>query len=354
MGGDCFAAGADFVVGAGETAGADSAVLRRLVVAYFEGVSKKDFRQLVAATTPDFVVYEFGKKWNNDSVFRNIQYHEPFSVIFTLTNFAVFMDERSGDATYHSQADFVFGDEAVRLDFIESATFRKTATGWKINMIQVSPVVEPVVDKPASYRKYDTVRFIPEHYRERLAVFAGEKPSPGGVVFFGNSHTEFGDWKRLLGDPAAVNRGIAGDNTFGMLDRLPEVIALRPSRIYIEAGVNDIGQGVPASLIAANIGSMVAYVRVKLPSARVYVVSALPTNGNAQANYPEIAGKNEAIHELDRLLAAQALSRGYTYLDLASLLVDSSGALDERYGRPDGVHLNGAGYGVWVGMIRGK
>ena len=43
--------------------------------------------------------------------------------------------------------------------------------------------------------------------------------------------------------------------------------------------------------------------------------------------------------------------RGYTYLDLASRVVSASGELDERYAQPDGLHLNEAGYGVWVGMI---
>ena len=350
-GGTCFAAGTD------------PGVFRELVVTYFNGVATKDFRKMVSVTTEDFVVYEFGKKWNNDSAFRNIQYHEPFRVKFTMTDFVVFMDERSGDATYHSQADFVFGDtDRVQLSFIETAAFRKTVTGWKIKMIQVSQVASPEVGMPADYKKYDSVRYIPEHYREREAVFAGEalssgglssgSLSPGRVVFFGNSITEFGDWKRLLRDSGVVNRGIAGDNTFGMLDRLAEVITLRPRVLFIETGINDIGQGVPASQIAANIGSIVQWVRVKSPTTRVYVVSVLPTNAHAQADYPEIFGKNAAVREVDRLLQAQAVSRGYTYLDLIGRLAGSTGELDERYAQPDGLHLNEAGYGVWVGMIK--
>jgi lysophospholipase L1-like esterase/ketosteroid isomerase-like protein len=357
-GGISFAAGAAFPprsaasAGAAFPAGSDPVVFRQLIATYFDGVAGKDFRKLVAVTTPDFVIYEFGKKWNNDSVFKNIQYHEPFSVKFALTDFVAFADAQSGDATYHSHADFAFGDsDMAQLDFYETATFRKTAAGWKINMIQVSAVAPPVVNIPGDYRRYDTVRYIPDHYRERRAVFAGEALSSGRVVFFGNSITEFGEWKRLLRDSGAVNRGIAGDNTFGMLDRLGEVIALRPAALFIEAGINDIGEGVPPALIAANIGSMVQYVRVKSPGTRVYVVSVLPTNGHAQTDYPEIAGKNEIAREVDRLLVAQAAVRGYIYLDLASRLATATGELDEHYAQPDGLHLNDAGYGVWMGMI---
>ncbi len=325
---------------------------RQLITTYFNAVARKDFQTLVAMTTPDFIIYEFGKKWTNDSVFHNIQYHEPFGVTFTVTDFVAFADSKSGDATYHSQADFTFGDQSARQDFYETATFRKTKAGWKINMIQVSAVVSPEVNMPSGYLKYDTVRYFKEHYKERRALFVSERPRPNQVVFFGNSITEFGDWKRLLKDSGAINRGIAADNTFGMLDRLSEVIALRPKALYIEAGINDIGQGVPPALIAANIGSIVQYVRVKSPGTKVYVLSILPTNAHAQTDYPEIAGKNDIAREVDRLLIAQAMTRGYTYLDLAGKVATAAGDLDERYAQPDGLHLNEAGYAVWMEMIR--
>ena len=332
---------------------ATPAVFQQLITTYFDGVARKDFRKLVAVTTPDFVIYEFGKKWTNDSVFHNIQYHEPFGVTFTLTDFAGFADVNSGDATYHSQADFVFGDtDKARLNFYETATFRKTKAGWKINMIQVSAVASPEVNMPSSYLKYDTVRYFTQHYQERRALFASDRPAPNQIVFFGNSITEFGDWKRLLKDSGVVNRGIAADNTFGMLDRLSEVINLQPKALYIEAGINDVGQDVPPALIAANIGSMVQYVRVKSPRTKVYVLSVLPTNTHAQTDYPEIAGKNATARQVDRLLVSQATARGYTYLDLASKVATSTGDLDERYAQPDGLHLNDAGYKKWMDMIR--
>jgi lysophospholipase L1-like esterase len=342
-----------FYMGGLLRASAAAPVFQQLITTYFEGVARKDFRKLQSVTTSDFVIYEFGKKWNNDSVFKNIQYHEPFGVTFTLTDFVSFADARSGDATYHSHADFEFGDtDKIQLNFYEAATFRKTAAGWKINMIQVSAVAPPEVDIPSSYLKYDTARYIPEHYRERRALFASERPAKRPTVFFGNSITEFGDCKRLTGDPTAINRGIAGDNTFGMLDRLPEVIALKPKTLYIEAGINDIGQCVPPALIAANIGSMAQYVNAKSPNTKIYVLSVLPTNAHAQTDYPEIAGKNATSRQVDQLLASQAKARGYTYLDLASKVATPSGDLDERYAQPDGLHLSDAGYALWMDMIK--
>ena len=332
--------------------GKDSLTLRKLIVDYFNAVAAKNFVQLDTFTTKDFVIFENGSVWNNDSVFHNIQYHQPFTVKFTLTDFHIFADTRSGEARYHSHPDFVVMDTVhFSIDFIETATFRRTARGWKINMIHITAEQSPVVEMPGYYRNYDTVRYIPEHYRERIEAFRGEGAHRGGVVMFGNSITEFGDWKRLLGDAGAVNRGIAGDNTFGMLERLGEVIGIRPRSLVVEAGINDIGQGVPVGMIAGNIASIVQYVRVKSPGTRVYVVSVLPTNDRARQNYPEVAGKNDVARELDGRLKEGAASYGYVYIDLASLVADGSGNLDERYAKPDGLHLNEEGYQVLVRLI---
>src|SRR5580692_11183049 len=88
----------------------DSVTLRKLVTAYFDGVATKSFVELDSVATRDFLIYEDGKVWNNDSVFHNIQYHQPFTVRFTLTNFHIFTDTRSGEVRYRSQADFVVAD----------------------------------------------------------------------------------------------------------------------------------------------------------------------------------------------------------------------------------------------------
>ena len=332
--------------------GEDSATLRKLIVDYFDAVAAKNFVQLDTFSTKDFVIYEDGKVWNNDSVFHNIQFHQPFTVKFTLTDFHIFTDARSGEARYHSHPEFVVMDSVhFSIDFIETATFRRTARGWKINMIHVTEEKTPEVVMPGYYRYYDTVRYIPEHYRERIEAFRAEEEHQGGVVLLGNSITEFGDWKRLLGDAGVVNRGIAGDNTFGMLDRLGDVVVRRPRVLVVEAGINDIGQGVPAGMIAGNIGSIVQYVRVKSPGTRVFVVSVLPTNERARQNYPEVAGKNEVVREVDSRLRAAAGSFGYVYIDLAGKVTDGSGNLDERYAKPDGLHLNDAGYGMLLQLF---
>ncbi len=226
--------------------------MRGLIVAYFDAVAAKNFVGLDAVVTKDFQIYEDGKVWNNDSVFHNIQYHQPFSVRFTLTDFHVFADTRSGELGYHERADFVVQDTVTfTLNFLSTALCLRTKAGWKIRLIHVTEEKTPEVGMPRIYRRFDSVRYIPEYYRKRMEAFQKEdvngsaaaeaSADKSGVVMFGNSITEFGDWKRLFGDSGVVNRGIAGDNTFGMLDRLSEVIGRRPAKLFVEAGINDIG-----------------------------------------------------------------------------------------------------------------
>jgi lysophospholipase L1-like esterase len=333
--------------------GGDSATLRGLIVDYFNAVSAKDFVRLDALVTRDFIIYEAGSAWNNDSVFRNIQQHQPFDVRFTLSDFHIFTDVRSGDLRCHEHAEFVVLDTVkFALDFVETAMFRKTAAGWKLSLIDVTPEQSPVVTAPGYYRAFDTLRYIPDHYRGRVEEFGKETARHGGIVFLGNSITEFGKWKLLLGDSAVVNRGIAGDNTFGMLHRLDQVIALRPAKLFVEAGINDLGQGVPVGMIAGNIGSIVQYVRVKSPGTRVFVLSVLPTNDRAKEDYPEVYGKNAVASELDRRLKGEAEQYGFVYIDLAARVADGNGNLKTEYAQPDGLHLNEAGYRLFLRLAK--
>ena len=342
--------------------GRDSATMRGLIVAYFNAVAAKNFVGLDSVVTRDFQIYEDGKAWNNDSVFHNIQYHQPFSVKFTLADFHVFADTRTGELGYHERADFVVEDTVTfTLNFLSTALCLRTKAGWKIRLIHVTAEKAPEVGMPRIYRQFDSMRYIPEHYQKRMEVFRQEglqksafakaSADKSGIVMLGNSITEFGDWRRLFGDSGVVNRGIAGDNTFGILHRLADIIARQPAKLFVEAGVNDIGQGVPDGMIAANIGSIVQYVRVKSPGTRVFVVSVLPTNDRAREHYPEVAGKNEVVRALDGRLRHGAGNYGYIYIDLAARLTDATGNLDEQYAKPDGLHLNEAGYGVFVKLL---
>ena len=81
------------------------------------------------------------------------------------------------------------------------------------------------------------------HHQQRLAEFERE----GGIdsttiVMLGNSLTENGkDWTARIGTTKkVVNRGIIGDNTVGMTERLRQITPYHPRAIFLMAGINDM------------------------------------------------------------------------------------------------------------------
>jgi hypothetical protein len=75
----------------------------------------------------------------------------------------------------------------------------------------------------------------PSKYKEIVAKWKTETPSKKDYIFLGNSITAGTDWVKLLNLPQAKNRGISGDITFGILDRLQDVIDGKPKKnIYTD------------------------------------------------------------------------------------------------------------------------
>src|SRR5580693_3359693 len=86
----------------------DADKLKQVLTSYFEGIENKDTAKMRALTTTDFILYEDGAIWNNDSGFMNIRRHMPFTVKYKFDNFKIHVDSASGDMTYTNHADFVF------------------------------------------------------------------------------------------------------------------------------------------------------------------------------------------------------------------------------------------------------
>src|SRR4030095_7767016 len=101
------------------------------------------------------------------------------------------------------------------------------------------PVVGYTQIKATNQRLSHTVGFVPEYYPLRVATFEKEPVVPGPITFLGNSIKQIGDWKKLLNDSTVINRGIAGDITFGVLKRLDDVARRQPSKLFLLIGIND-------------------------------------------------------------------------------------------------------------------
>ena len=117
----------------------DSEKLKYVLLSYFDGIKNKDFKKMIEATTDDFILYEMGRVWNNDSVFNNIKKNLPYSVEYKFDNFKISVDTRSGHMSYYNNGVFVFNDTTrQRFSWIESASFRRSKGGWKMSFLHVT------------------------------------------------------------------------------------------------------------------------------------------------------------------------------------------------------------------------
>lgn len=84
-------------------------------------------------------------------------------------------------------------------------------------------------------------------------------------------------------DFEAVNAGVSGETTAGLLQRLDWLLRGSFDVIVIESGANDGLRGVPVSAIESNLRAIVERVRSARPEARIFLVQmeALPNYGRA-------------------------------------------------------------------------
>ena len=201
-------------------------------------------------------------------------------------------------------------------------------------------------------RLYDTIPNMPAHYEKRLALFEREPVKTGRIIFLGNSITEMGKWAQLTGDSTLINRGIGGDITFGVLRRLDDVIKRQPTKLFILIGINDIGMDIPDAVIADNYHKIIKTVQKSSPSTKIYVQSILPLNPDVK-NFPQHYDKQEHVLRANQLIKKVATDTKSQYVDLFPLFLDSQKRLDAKYTN-DGLHLNTAGYELWVKHLKQK
>lgn len=170
------------------------------------------------------------------------------------------------------------------------------------------------------------------------------------IVFLGNSITDGAEWYELLGNKRIRNRGISADVTAGILIRLDAITKLKPSKIFIMIGVNDLSRNMTVSEITANYRTILERIKSESPKTKVYVESVLPVNP-ATGLALNHTNKTELIMELNGKLTELATEFGHTYIDLFSIMADANNHLPRKYSI-DGLHLSYEGYRVWTEAIR--
>ena len=190
----------------------------------------------------------------------------------------------------------------------------------------------------------------PGNFQLKTDQFRSFKNSSKDVIFLGNSITAGVDWNELLSLPQARNRGISGDVTFGILERLDEVIEGLPAKVFILIGINDVSRNIPDSLILSNYNQIVTRIKTGSPRTKIYIQTLLPVN-NTVLPLKNHYNKDEHIKAVNEGLKSLALKEHVTCIDLHPHFMDAEGKLNKDY-TIDGLHLNIKGYQVWAGILK--
>lgn len=190
----------------------------------------------------------------------------------------------------------------------------------------------------------------PNNWALRTEMFKSFPNSSNDIVFLGNSITAGTDWNELLQLQHARNRGISGDITFGVLERLDEVIEGAPAKVFILIGINDIARNIPDSVIINNFKRMVARIQVGSPKTKIYLQTLMPVN-NTFTQFKNHYNKDEHIAAVNAALKKMAQGDRVHILDLHAHFLDGEGRLTKEYTH-DGLHLNAAGYKHWAQLLQ--
>lgn len=190
------------------------------------------------------------------------------------------------------------------------------------------------------------------YYEQKVTLFRLLPDEPNEIIFLGNSITDIGEWTEIWNNIKVKNRGISGDNTFGVLARLDEIVSAKPKQIFIMIGINDMARNIPDSIIISNYNKIIQTIQQTSPTTTIIVQSVLPTNNEFTA-FKNHQNKTIHITTVNKALKKMCSEKGLTYLNLHDAFLDENGKLNKQYTN-DGLHINGYGYMLWKKIIQEK
>jgi predicted alpha-1,2-mannosidase len=188
-------------------------------------------------------------------------------------------------------------------------------------------------------------RAMKAYYYHKKELFESLPDRKNEIIMLGNSITDQGLWTELFNDLRIKNRGIGGDDTEGILERLDEITSSQPDKVFIMIGTNDLAKLKTVDEILENYKTILNRIVTDSPKTEVFVQSVLPTEDAVHTTR-----KNSDIMQINEGLKQIAAERGLTYIDLFTAFATAEYKLNMNYSI-DGLHLNGAGYLLWKELI---
>jgi lysophospholipase L1-like esterase len=164
----------------------------------------------------------------------------------------------------------------------------------------------------------------------------------GDIVFVGNSITEGFPLNEMFHSLKIKNRGISGNRSCHIRNRIGSIAAARPAKLFLDIGINDILNRVALDTLKTNYQVIVNTICNTSPETKIYVQSVFPL-GRSHAQL------QRDIEDFNHWLMDYCSFSHIVYIDLFSSLY-KDGFLNPDYTYDD-IHLNGAGYEAWRNKI---
>ena len=160
------------------------------------------------------------------------------------------------------------------------------------------------------------------------------------TLFIGDSHIQ--GMAVMAVTHNAVNYGIGGETTAGVLERIQNYSSLtRAKAVVLAVGINDLERWDNEQLLT-NYEKILS----SLPHDLHTVVTAIPT---VDERIKSVTVRNERINAINLTLAHLVANYNQvTWLDLTNLLINSNNNLKSEYHVGDGIHLSPTGYSIWI------
>ncbi|MCH6256438.1 GDSL-type esterase/lipase family protein [Puniceicoccaceae bacterium K14] len=205
---------------------------------------------------------------------------------------------------------------------------------WRYNIFPLSRL-------RALFKHFKDAKDAPAYYQIKTSFFDLKSQTDHDIVFIGDSITDFSEWNELFPNSKIANRGISGDTTNGILNRMDSIYSTGAKKAFIMVGLNDFNSGFTELAVLRNYKSIVE--KLVENGMNVFIQSTLLTANN-------LGNVNRKITELNKSLYSYSKTNNkLTFIDLNSTLSQSN-TLNSKL-TVDSIHLNGLGYAKWKEII---
>ncbi len=161
------------------------------------------------------------------------------------------------------------------------------------------------------------------------------------TIMLGDSITDEGQWDELLNNDTIQNRGISGDTTDGVLDRL-NPMGKNIEKVFIMIGVNDIMRGKSVDDIYSNYLKIIQFFKEK--NIKIHIQATLYIGETRKSDF------NPKVEELNKRLEKYASENKITFINLNPIFAPEK-VLKKEFTFDD-LHLNGSAYKLWTQQIK--